>query len=121
MTTPPPPTPQSSASCSSPTGDDARPYALIPGKRFEVLKGYPKGAEGWLLNDPQFIDDLNKYVVRISVTLVHRTPLCGPNTEQWNKESLGGFVGTAYQGKGRVSGEVTIGEGEGGHKVVRGQ
>ena len=32
-----------------------RPYVFIPGKLFEVPEAYPKGAEGRLVNDQQFI------------------------------------------------------------------
>ena len=32
---------------------------LIRGKRFEVPQGYPKGPEGWLVNDQKFIDELH--------------------------------------------------------------
>ena len=37
---------------------------LILGKRFEVRKAYPKGAQGVLVNDLLFIDDLNKYLIK---------------------------------------------------------
>ena len=37
---------------------------LICGNQFEFPKAYPKDAEGWLVNDQQFIDDLNKYLVK---------------------------------------------------------
>ena len=55
--------PWHSASSNPPTRDDTRPYLLICGKQFEVPEAYPKGAEGRLVNDQQFIDDLNKYLV----------------------------------------------------------
>ena len=44
--------------------DDSRPYVLIRGKRFYVPEGYPKGAEGRLVNDQQFIDDLTNMFVK---------------------------------------------------------
>ena len=37
---------------------------LIHGKRFKVPEAYPKGAEGRLVNDQQFVGDLNKYLVK---------------------------------------------------------
>ena len=51
----PPLTSQSTSSSNPPTSDDARPYVLICGKRVAVPEAYPKGTEGWLLNDQQFI------------------------------------------------------------------
>ena len=47
-----------------PTSDDARPYVLFRGKQFEVPKAYPKGAEGPLVNNQQFIQELEKYFVK---------------------------------------------------------
>ena len=56
---------------------------LIRGKRFEVPKAYPKGIEGRLVNDQQFIDDLNKYLVKdISDTCARNSNLrTKPNTK----------------------------------------
>ena len=51
----PPQAPQSIASLNLPTSDDAHPYVLIRGKRLEVPEAYPNNAEGWLVNDQQFI------------------------------------------------------------------
>ena len=56
----PPQTPQSTSSSNPPTSDDARPYVFIPGKLFEVPEAYPKGAEGRLVNDKQFIRELEE-------------------------------------------------------------
>ena len=36
------------------------PYVLIHGKQFEVLEAYSKSAEGRLVNDQQFIQELEK-------------------------------------------------------------
>ena len=46
------------------THDDARPHMLVHGKRLEGPETYPKGTEGRLVNDQQFIGDLNKYLVK---------------------------------------------------------
>ena len=51
----PPQTPQPTSSSDAPTSDDTRPYVLICGNRLEVPEAYPKGTEGWLVNDQQFI------------------------------------------------------------------
>ena len=37
---------------------------LIRGKRFKVPEAYPKGAEGRLVSDQQFIDHLKIYLVK---------------------------------------------------------
>ena len=47
----PPQTPQSTSPLNPPTSDDTRPYMLILGKRVKVPKAYPKGTEGWLVNN----------------------------------------------------------------------
>ena len=60
----PPQTPQSTSSSNSPTSDDARPYVFIYGKLFEVPEAYPKGAEGWLVNDKQFIRELEELLAK---------------------------------------------------------
>ena len=56
----PPQTPQSTSSSNPPTSDDARPYVFIRGKLVEVPEAYPKGAEGRLVNDQQFIQELEE-------------------------------------------------------------
>ena len=61
---PTPPPPHSSAPSNPAPCDDSRPYVLIRGKRFYVPEGYPKGAEGRLVNDQQFIDDLTNMFVK---------------------------------------------------------
>ena len=33
-------------------------------KRFKVREAYPKGSEGWLVNDQRFIEELEKYLVK---------------------------------------------------------
>ena len=42
---------QSTTSSNPPTSDDACPYVLICGKRFNIPEAYPKGAEGQLMKD----------------------------------------------------------------------
>ena len=37
---------------------------LLHGKRFEVRKAYPNGAEGRLVSDQQLIQELEKYLVK---------------------------------------------------------
>ena len=56
----PPQTPQSTTSSNPSTSDDARPYVFIRGKLVEVPEVYPMGAEGWLVNDQQFIRELEE-------------------------------------------------------------
>ena len=60
----PPQTPQSASSSNPPTSDDARPYVFIRGNLFEVPEAYPKGAKGWLVNDKQFIRELEELLVK---------------------------------------------------------
>ena len=40
------------------------PYLLIRGKQFKVPEAYPKGAEGRLVNDQQFILELEKCLLK---------------------------------------------------------
>ena len=47
-----------------PTSDDARPYVLICGKHVQVPEASPKGAEGRLVNDQQFIDELEHFLAK---------------------------------------------------------
>ena len=48
----------------TPTSDDARPYVFIRGKRVDVPETYPKGAEGWLVNDQRFIRELEEMLAK---------------------------------------------------------
>ena len=47
-----------------PTSDDARPYVFIRGKLLEVPEAYSKGVEGRLVNDKQFIRELEELFVK---------------------------------------------------------
>ena len=47
-----------------PTSDDALPYVLIRGKRVEVPEAYPKGAEGRLVNDQRFLQELEQFLAK---------------------------------------------------------
>ena len=60
----PPQTLQSTSSSNLPTSDDARAYVFIRGKLVEVPEAYPKGAEGRLVNDQQFIRELEELLVK---------------------------------------------------------
>ena len=66
----PPQTPHSSDSSHPTTHDDTRPYVLMCGERFRVPERYTKGAEGRLVNNQKFIDDLTKDLREIPVRLV---------------------------------------------------
>ena len=59
----PPHTMQPTSSSNSPTSD-ARPYVFIRGKLFEVPEAYPKGAEGRLVNNQQFIRELEELLAK---------------------------------------------------------
>ena len=47
-----------------PISDDARPYVFIRGKLFEVPEAYPKGTEGRLVNDKQFIREVEDLLAK---------------------------------------------------------
>ena len=56
----PPPTLHSFASFDPTTHDDTCHYVFVRKQRVHIPKGYPKGAQGRLVRDQMFIDDLTK-------------------------------------------------------------
>ena len=80
----PPQTPQSTSSCNPPTSDDVRPYVLIRRKRAEVPEAYPKGSEGWLVNDQRFIQELEELLAKD-----FRDALCAEQQSACKAEGIG--------------------------------
>ena len=57
--------PRGSTTSSKPaTSDEARPYVLIRGKCVQVPEVHPKGAEGRLVNDQRFVQELEKFLAK---------------------------------------------------------